>query len=120
MNRTARRSLTAFEPSHRPARERKYALICELPKQFDAGEDRLVRMMRQIEDLVREELHQEVDDVLDRQDADRLACAVDDRDVSSASGIRAGRVVLAHLHSRATRDVAPMGGAKNTLETSVA
>jgi hypothetical protein len=41
-----RRSLAAFEPSHRPARERKYALVCELPRQFEAGEDRLVRMMR--------------------------------------------------------------------------
>jgi bacterioferritin (cytochrome b1) len=41
-----RRCVVPFEPSHRPARERKYALVCELPKQFEPGEDRLIRMMR--------------------------------------------------------------------------
>lgn len=41
-----RRSVVPFEPSHRPERERKYALVCELPQEFEPGEDRLVRMMR--------------------------------------------------------------------------
>jgi hypothetical protein len=40
------RSATPFQPPETPERERKYGIICELPREYEEGEDYLIRMMR--------------------------------------------------------------------------